>query len=168
MVLARRAVARFSTRYSRKRFTLRQHVVLLRLRVKKTATYRDLVDELIEMPRISDALNLDPISAPSTLCKAFDRLEIAVWRVLLNVSLVDLPLTGITGIDASGDDASPRLSPLHEADKPRDTAVEDDAASRYGNQRSCRYSCDNDTKTRHADCTTGGETERRHHRGTDG
>jgi hypothetical protein len=44
IVLTRRAVARFSTRYSRKRFTLRQHVVLLCLKVKKT-TYRDLVDE---------------------------------------------------------------------------------------------------------------------------
>ncbi|MFC6952861.1 IS5 family transposase [Halorubellus litoreus] len=102
MVLARRAVARFSTRYSRKRFTLRQHVVLLCLKVKKTTTYRDLVDELIEMPRIRDALELDSIPAPSTLCKAFDRLEMAVWRVLLNISLADLPLNGIIGIDASG------------------------------------------------------------------
>jgi hypothetical protein len=65
VVLARRAVSRFSSRYSRKRFTLRQHVVLLCLKVKKTTTYRDLVD----------VLNLDSIPAPSTLCKAFDRLE---------------------------------------------------------------------------------------------
>jgi len=41
MMLARRAVVRFSTRYSRKRFTLRQHVVLLCLKVRKTTTYRD-------------------------------------------------------------------------------------------------------------------------------
>lgn len=102
MMLARRAVVRFSTRYSRKRFTLRQHVVLLCLKVKKTTTYRDLVDEPIEMPRIRDALDLDSIPAPSTLCKAFDRFQMAVWRVLLNVSLADLPLNGITGIDASG------------------------------------------------------------------
>lgn len=81
---------------------LRQHVVLLCLQVKKTSTYRDLVDELIEMPRIREALNLDVIPAPSTLCKAFSRLEMAVWRVLLNVSLADLPLNGVTGIDASG------------------------------------------------------------------
>jgi IS5 family transposase len=100
VVLARRAVARFSTRYSRKRFTLRQHVVLLYLKVKKRITYRDLVDDLIEMPRIRDAL--DSIPASSTLCKAFDRLEMAVWRVLLNVSFADLPLKGITGIDATG------------------------------------------------------------------
>lgn len=102
MVLARRAVARFSTRYSRKRFTLRQHVVLLCLKVKKTTTYRELVDELIEMPRIRDALNLDSIPASSTLCKAFDRLEMAVWRVLLNASLSDLSLNGVAGIYASG------------------------------------------------------------------
>ena len=101
-MLARRAVTRFSTRYSRKRFTLRQHVVLLCPKVKKTTTYRDLVDEFIEMPRIREALELDSIPAPSTLCKVFDRLEMAVWRVLLNVSLADVPLNGVTGIDASG------------------------------------------------------------------
>lgn len=93
---------RFSTHYSRKRFTLRQHVVLLRLKVKKTVTYRDIVDKLIEMPRIRDALNLDSIPAPSTLCKAFDWLEMAVWRVLLNVSLADMLVNGVIGIDASG------------------------------------------------------------------
>jgi IS5 family transposase len=70
--------------------------------VKKTATYRDFVDELIEVPRIRDALNLDSIPAPSTLCKAFDRLEMAVWRVVLNVSLVDVPLNGVIDIGASG------------------------------------------------------------------
>ncbi len=102
VVLARRAVTRFLTRYSRKRFTLRQHVVLLCLKVEKTLMYRDPVDELIEMPRIREAIDLDSIPAPSTLCKAFDRLEMAVWRVLLNVSLADLPLNGVIGIDASG------------------------------------------------------------------
>lgn len=69
--------------------------------MKKT-TYRDLVDELIEMPCIRDALGLDSIPAPSTLCKAFDRLEMAIWRVLLNISFADLPLKGVAGIDASG------------------------------------------------------------------
>jgi len=54
VVLARRAVSRLSTRYSPKRFTLRQHVVLLCLYVK-TTSYRDLVDELVEMLRIRDA-----------------------------------------------------------------------------------------------------------------
>ena len=102
VVMARRAVSRFSARYSRKRFTLRQHVVLLCLKVKKTTTYRDLVDELIEMPHIRDALDLDSIPAPSTLCKAFDRLQMAVWRVLLNLSLADLPVSHVTDIDASG------------------------------------------------------------------
>ena len=70
--------------------------------MKKTTTYRNLVDELIEMLRIRDAIDLDSFSGPSALCKAFDRLEMAVWRVLLNVSLADLPLNGVTGIDASG------------------------------------------------------------------
>ncbi len=102
VVLTRRTVVRFSTYYSRKRFTLRQHVVLLCLKVKKRTTCRDLVDELIEMLRIRHALDLNSLSALLILCKAFDRLEMAVWRILLSVSLATLPLKGITGIDASG------------------------------------------------------------------
>jgi hypothetical protein len=78
MVLARRAVARVSTRYSQKRFKLPQHVVLLCLKVKKTTTYRDLVDEFIEIPRVRDALNLDSIPVLSLLCKVFSRLGMAV------------------------------------------------------------------------------------------
>jgi len=100
--LAQQVIARYSLKCSKRRYTRPQQVVLLCLKLKKTTTYRDLVDELIEMPRIRDALNLDSIPAPSTLCKAFDRLEMAVWRVLLRVSLVGLPLDGVTGIDASG------------------------------------------------------------------
>jgi hypothetical protein len=54
--LASRSVARYSSKFSKKRYTLRQHVVLPCLKVKKTTTYRELADELIEMPRIRDAI----------------------------------------------------------------------------------------------------------------
>jgi len=104
--------------------------------MKKTTTYRDLVDELIEMPRIRDALDLDSIPAPSTLCKAFGRLEMAVWRVLLRVSLVELPLDGVTGIDASGFERAHASAHYTKANQRYDTTVEDDAIGRYRDQRS--------------------------------
>jgi hypothetical protein len=57
-VLARRAVNRFDTHYSRKRFTLQQHVVLFCLELKKTTTYLDLFDELsFLLPREISNLN---------------------------------------------------------------------------------------------------------------
>jgi len=58
------------------------------------------------MPRVQSALNLEEILSPSTLCKAFNRLDMAVWRVLLNISVTLLPTNGIVGIDASGFDPS--------------------------------------------------------------
>jgi IS5 family transposase len=58
------------------------------------------------MPRIRSAINLDELPSPSTLCKAFNRLEMAVWRVLLNLSVTLLPTNGIVGVDASGFDRS--------------------------------------------------------------
>jgi len=48
--LARRAVARYSSKFSKRRYTLHQHLVLLCLKVWKNTTYRMLLDELIEMP----------------------------------------------------------------------------------------------------------------------
>lgn len=104
--LARRAVARYSSKFSKRRYTLHQHIVLLCLKVRKNTTYRTLLDELIEMPRIRYAIGLSEIPAPSTLCKAFQRLDMAVWRVLLNLSVSLLPMNGVVGIDASGFDRS--------------------------------------------------------------
>ncbi|WP_076431346.1 hypothetical protein [Haladaptatus litoreus] len=52
--------------------------VLPRLKIKKTATYPNLVDELIEMPYVCGALDLNSILVPSTLCKVFGRLEMAI------------------------------------------------------------------------------------------
>ncbi|WP_435318478.1 IS5 family transposase [Haloarchaeobius sp. TZWSO28] len=106
MHLARRAIARYSSKFSKRRYTLHQHIVLLCLKVRKNTTYRTLLDELIEMPRIRSAIDLEEIPSPSTLCKAFNRLDMAVWRVLLNLSVTLLPTNGVVGIDASGFDRS--------------------------------------------------------------
>ncbi|WP_242492720.1 IS5 family transposase, partial [Halogeometricum borinquense] len=104
MHLARRAVARYSSKFSKRRYTLHQHIVLLCLKVRKNTTYRTLLDELIEMPRIRKAINLDELPSPSTLCKAFNRLDMTVWRVLLNLSITLLPTNGVVGVDASSFD----------------------------------------------------------------
>ncbi len=104
--LARRAVSRYSSKFSKHRYTLPQHVVLFCLKVRKNTTYRGLHDELIEMPRIRRTLRLSEFPAPSTLCKAFIRLDMVVWRVILTLSATRLPTSGVVGVDASGFDRS--------------------------------------------------------------
>ncbi|WP_254547192.1 IS5 family transposase [Halomarina pelagica] len=104
--LARRAVARYSSKFSKRRYTLHQHIVLLCPKVRKNATYRTLLDERIEMPRIRRAIELEKLPSPLTLCKAFNRLDMAVWRVLLHLSVALLPTNGVVSIDASGFDRS--------------------------------------------------------------
>src|SRR6056297_3751498 len=93
--LARRAIARYSSKFSKQRYTLHQHIVLLCLKVRKNTTYRTLLDELIEMPRIRSAIDLEELPSPSTVCKAFNRLDMAVWRVLLTLSITLLPTNGV-------------------------------------------------------------------------
>jgi len=75
--LSKRAVSRYSSKFSKQRYTLHQYIVLLCLNIRKNTTYRTLLDELIEMPRIRNAINLTELPAPSTLCKAFNRLNIS-------------------------------------------------------------------------------------------
>ncbi len=68
--------------------------------IRKNTTYRGLLDELIEMPRIRRVLGLTELPTPSTLYKAFNRLDMTVWRVLLNLSAMPLVRRGVVGIDA--------------------------------------------------------------------
>jgi len=58
MHLDRRAVARYSSKFSKQRYTLHQHIVLLCLKVRKSTTYRTLLYELIERTRIRRAIGL--------------------------------------------------------------------------------------------------------------
>ncbi len=67
--LARRAVARYSSKFSKRRYTLHQHIVLLCLKVRKNTTYRMLLDELIEMPRIRSAIDLEELPSPSNCAR---------------------------------------------------------------------------------------------------
>lgn len=110
------------------------------------------------MPRIRDALDPDSILAPSPLCKAFGRLEMAVWRVLLWVSLVRLFPDGETGTDASGFERAHASAHYTKRTNLTVQQVEDDATGRYRDQRSTRYSRDDNVEARYTVRTTGCET----------
>jgi len=58
------------------------------LRIYLEKSYREALDLLSEMPQIVAEIGFDPGDLPhhSTLVKAFDRLEMKIWRVLLRLS----------------------------------------------------------------------------------
>ena len=79
------------------------------LRIYLDTTYRMTIDLLREMPRITREIGLEPSDLPhySTLCLAFERLEMRICRVLLGQS-AQLHDTGdIAAIDATYFDRSP-------------------------------------------------------------
>ncbi len=104
--LVARKVPRYSSKYSRKDYSLRQHAVLICLKIKKEDTYREIADEAVEMTRIRGELKLNKVPHPSTLCRAFNKLSMKIWRTLLRLSIKKLDLSGAAGIDASGFDRS--------------------------------------------------------------
>ncbi len=79
------------------------------LRIYLDTSYRMTIDLLKEMPQISREIGLEPadLPHPSTLCLAFDRIEMAVCRTLLQQS-AQLHNTGPIGaIDATYFERSP-------------------------------------------------------------
>lgn len=69
-------------------------------------TYRSLVDKLKVIPIFREKLEVDrdELPHPSTVCKALDRLTMALCRRLLQQSLTLHELGDVTAIDASGFD----------------------------------------------------------------
>ncbi len=73
------------------------------LRIYLDTSYRMMIDLLKEMPQITVEIGLDTadLPAPSTLCKAFDRIEMSVCRVLLRQSAQLHDLSEHAAIDAT-------------------------------------------------------------------
>lgn len=100
--LATRHVTPHSSKFSRADFTQPQLVALYCLKIKLGTGYRELVDWLVEMPRLQRALGLAKLPQFTTVQKAFAPLSTTIWRVLQQAS-ADEPDDGrIAAIDASG------------------------------------------------------------------
>lgn len=103
-LMSRRTVARYSAKFAKRRNTPHEHITLLCLNVQKNTIYGTLLDELILIPRSRSAIDLAELPSPSILCKAFNRLNMAVWCFLLNHSVTFHSTNDVVGIDASGFD----------------------------------------------------------------
>ena len=73
------------------------------LRIYLEKSYREALDLLSEMPQILAEIGLEKADLPhhSTLVKAFERIQIAVWRVLLRLSSQLHELSGQAAMDAT-------------------------------------------------------------------
>ncbi len=73
------------------------------LRVYLEQSYREALDWLSEMSHILDEIGIEPDELPdhSTLVKWFDRITMAVWRVLLRLSAQEHEPSGDAAIDST-------------------------------------------------------------------
>lgn len=89
----------YSSKFSRKDYTLRQHVAMLCIKVKVKQRYREFCEILDLMPEIKTLLGLDKVPHWTTVDKAFLRLRNSVLAALLQVES-----SGFASIDATGFD----------------------------------------------------------------
>ena len=94
-----KSVSEYSSKFSRRDFTLRQHIVMLCLKIKMKQKYREFCDLLGLMPHIQEILCLKKVPHWTTLDKVFLRLKNHVLSALLQVES-----SGFASIDATGFD----------------------------------------------------------------
>lgn len=76
----------FSSKFSRKDYTVPQHITMLSFKVKTRQKYRETCDLLQEMPEICNILGIEKVPHFTTLDRAFLRLKNALFMILLIVS----------------------------------------------------------------------------------
>lgn len=89
----------YSSKFSRKDYTMRQHVVMLCLKIRTRQRYREFCEILELMTEIKDLLGLSKVPHWTTLDKAFLRLQSCVLAALLQAES-----SGFASIDATGFD----------------------------------------------------------------
>ena len=92
-------LSKYSSRFSRKDYTIRQHVAMLCIKIKVKQRYREFCEILELMPEIKHLLGLSKVPHWTTLDKAFLRLRNSVLATLLCVES-----SGFASIDATGFD----------------------------------------------------------------
>ena len=84
--IARKSMPLYSSKFSRKDFTLHQHCAILCLKVKTKQKFRESVDLLYEMTEICNILGIEKVPHFTTLDKAFLRMRNSIFMILLCLS----------------------------------------------------------------------------------
>jgi len=79
---------------------------ILCFKERRGETYRSVIGILHAMPRVCESLDLNrgQLPDPSTVCKAMDRLTMALFRALFQQTVSVHELGDVAAIDASGFD----------------------------------------------------------------
>lgn len=89
----------YSSKFSRRDFTVRQHVVMLCLKIKTKQRYREFCDLLSTMHVICDILDLKKVPHWTTLDKVFLRLKNSVLMILLRTESSSYACIDATSFD---------------------------------------------------------------------
>lgn len=132
------------------------------LRIYLEKSYREALDLLSEMPNILEEIGHDAagLPDPSTLVKAFDRIEMAVWRVLLCLSAQEYEPSGHAVIDLTFPDRETASTHYCRRTDDRVKTLKNDGARRYSDPGDPRRSLYGQKNTRDAARLAGHPPER--------
>ena len=103
--LAKQRLPAYSGKFSKRRYTLHQHMALLCLKAKLGRGFEEVEELAVNMPHVCAALELgDDVPDGSTLCRQFHRLKPSVLLILMVLAAGMLPGSGKAAIDATGFD----------------------------------------------------------------
>lgn len=84
--IARKSMPEYSSKFSRRDFTLHQHCAMLCLKVRTKQKFRGFCDLLFEMTEICRLLGLEKIPHYTTIDKTFLRMKNSLFMILLCLS----------------------------------------------------------------------------------
>jgi transposase len=100
--VVRSAIKKYSSKYSKKKYTQQQHLMILLLKKYLKMHYRDVIDILKELPEVRKVIGLKYIPHFTTPNKFLLRLGIDVMEIVLNKTLKLFRLGETVGIDSTG------------------------------------------------------------------
>jgi len=101
--LGDKGVPEYSSKFSRKDYTLHQHIVLLVLRSRERKTYRDFVEWLDVCDSIKIVLGLDKVPHYTALQKVADRLPPGLFEEILGyIGRLIVEDNCVVGVDGTG------------------------------------------------------------------
>lgn len=84
--IAGRHLPLYSSKFSRKDYTIPQHISMMSFKVRTKQDYRDACELLSEMPQICDVIDIEKVPHFTTVDRAFLRLKNSLFMILLLAS----------------------------------------------------------------------------------
>jgi len=102
--MSKQVVPTYSSRFSKKTYTLHQHLAILLVKERTRCKFHEMEELLLVSDGLREALELERVPDHTTMCRALQRLRVVVYQLMLTLSGGLMPASGKVAVDSTGFD----------------------------------------------------------------